>query len=200
MKVKIYVEGGGDNSDTITRCKRGFAEYCKKLSPPTHLPAIIACGGRKQAFDRFRTAVENRKAGERYALLVDSEGPVAANATPVTYLGSHEGWNFVDLPENQVFLMVQAMEAWLLADRGTLAAFYQNGFRPNALRGDEHNVEVIPKNDLEKCLIDASRASKTKGPYHKTRHAFDLLAEIDPQKVESSSPHAAAFHKFLRSM
>jgi hypothetical protein len=99
-----------------------------------------------------------------------------------------------------IILMVQAMEAWLLADRQRLAEYYGPNFRPNALRGDERRVEVIAKDDLESCLIGASRDARTKGQYSKGTHAFDLLAAIDPAKVEASSPHAAEFHTFLRSL
>jgi hypothetical protein len=48
VKVKIYVEGGGDNKDTQVRCRQGFAEYCKKLASAERRPQIIACGGREQ--------------------------------------------------------------------------------------------------------------------------------------------------------
>ncbi|MBB5064288.1 DUF4276 family protein [Granulicella mallensis] len=199
MTIKIYVEGGGDNKDTIARCKQGFAEYCKKIAPAKQQPKIIACGGRDQAFTRFKTAVQNGKAGESCALLVDSEGPVRPDSPPAIYLQTHDGWNFAHLPGHQVFLMVQAMEAWFLADRNALIAYYGAAFRPNALPGDERHIETISKDDLEPCLVNASRATKTKGSYHKTRHAFALLAEINPDKVAAASSHAAALHNFIRS-
>ena len=95
--------------------------------------------------------------------------------------------------------MVQAMEAWLLADRDALAAYYEEGFRPKRFPYDERRIEEIPKDDLEPSLICASVAT-TKGAYHKTRHAFALLAEIDPAKVQAGSPRAAAFNEFVRSL
>jgi hypothetical protein len=95
--------------------------------------------------------------------------------------------------------MVQAMEAWFFADRVSLAAYYGQGFRLNALPGDEHHIEAIPKDDLVPSLESASRDTKTKGQYHKTRHGFALLARIDPAKVEAGSPHAEALHRFLRA-
>jgi hypothetical protein len=197
--VKIYVEGGGHNPDTIVRCRQGFAEYCRKVAP-NRQPRIIACGGRQQTFDRFKTEVERGKAGEQCALLVDSEGSVKPGIAPASHLHVRDGWNFTQLPQDRVFLMVQAMEAWFMADRNALAGYYGEGFRPNALPYDERNIEEIPKDDLERCLIKASRDTKTKEKYHKTKHAFALLGEIDPSKVQLGSPHAAAFHRFLRSL
>ncbi len=91
--------------------------------------------------------------------------------------------------------MVQAMEAWFLADRAALERFYGTGFRRNSLPGSE--VEAIRKEDLEPSLKRASKET-SKGEYHKTRHGFALLALIDPSKIENSSPNAAALHQFLR--
>lgn len=199
MSVKIYVEGGGDSVYTRAKCREGFARYCEKVVPPNRRPKVVACGGRQQTFDRFKTEAGRGEAGERCALLVDSEGPVKPNATPAVHLHKRDRWNFAGLPARQVFLMVQAMEAWFLADRTALADYYGQGFHPNALRGREGDIEVIAKNDLRASLEDATRDAKTKGSYHKTNHAFDLLARIDPGKVEASSDHAAAFHVFLRS-
>jgi hypothetical protein len=57
-------------------------------------------------------------------LLVDSEGPVGKGSTPAVYLSARDGWDFTVLRDNHVFLMVQAMEAWFLADRRALADYY----------------------------------------------------------------------------
>ena len=92
------------------------------------------------------------------------------------------------------------MEAWFLADREALAEFYDDGFLAKSLPGSPTNIEAVLKEDLESRLKQASRQTKTKGEYHKTRHGFALLALIDPKKVEDASPHAASFHKFLRGL
>jgi hypothetical protein len=159
----------------------------------------VACGGRQQTFDRFKTAIEASREGEICALLVDAEGPVRAN-NPEEHLLARDGWKLPALGGHRVFLMVQAMEAWFLADRDTLSAFYDGGFLANSLPGSPINIEAVLKDDLEPKLKHASRQTKTKGEYHKTRHGFALLALIDPQKVEDASPHAASFHQFLRGL
>jgi hypothetical protein len=197
VSVRIYVEGGGDNKDPIKRCNEGFASYCQKLTPPNRSPRIVACGGRDRAFDRFRTAVQNAQPGETYVLLVDAEAPLNA-ASPVQHLQDRDGWSFPALSHHRAFLMVQAMEAWFLADREMLAAFYDGGFLASSLPGNI-NIEAIPKDDLEPKLKRASKPTQ-KGEYHKTRHGFDLLGKINPVKVENASPHAASFNKFLRGL
>jgi hypothetical protein len=117
----------------------------------------------------------------------------------VEYLRIRDGWNFDGLPKDHVFLMVQAMEAWFLADRQALATYYGSGFRLNALPGDELHVEIIAKTDLESSLKNATKNTQ-KGEYHKTRHAFALLELIRPEQVEQSSKHAGDLHTFLRAL
>jgi len=196
VSMQIFVEGGGDAKTTLTKCRQGFAEYCAKLAPHKHRPSIVACGGRQQAFDRFRTAILNSGTGEQFALLVDSEGPVTSR-TAVEHLQTRDGWDFASLRNFDVFLMVQAMEAWFLADRETLAAFYDGGFLANRLPGSATSIEIIPKDDLEPKLKHASRQTQ-KGEYHKTKHGFAILAQLDPSKVGNASAQARDFNQFLR--
>ena len=199
MSVRIYVEGGGNNKDTLKRCNEGFANYCRKLAPENRRPSIVACGGHDQAFKRFKTAVDSSQAGDVCALLVDAEAPVTA-ASVVQHLHDRDGWDFPALGRHEVFLMVQAMEAWFLADREALANFYDGGFLANSLPGNPTNVEAVSKDDLEPTLKHASKPTKTKGEYHKVKHGFALLAIIDPAKVAGASPHAKFLNEFLASL
>ena len=48
-----------------------------------------------------------------------------------------------------------------------------------------------------KGLEAATKATETKGPYHKTKHGFDLLGFIDPAAVREASPFADALIKLL---
>ena len=199
MRVNIYVEGGVDNEDTITRCRQGFAAYCAKAAPGMPRPRIVPCGGRNQTFDKFKAAAQTSKAGDHCVLLVDAEGSVTAG-TPEEHLQFHDKWDFSLLKAHHVFLMVQAVEAWFLADREALALFYDGSFLASSLPGSPSNIEAVSKNDLEPKLIHASKPTKTKGRYHKINHGTVLLGLIDPVKVENASPHAKRFNEFLRSL
>jgi hypothetical protein len=79
--VKVFVEGGasGANSASLqAELRHGFAEFFAKTNlGTTRRPRVVACGGREQAFDSFRTAIEQ---GEQALLLVDSE--TAMNPSP----------------------------------------------------------------------------------------------------------------------
>lgn len=78
--------------------------------------------------------------------------------------------------------MVRAMEAWFLADREALAEYYDGGFRQDRLPGRPDDIEMIRKDDLEPALVRATRDTRTKHTYHKTRHGFALLEMIAPAK------------------
>ncbi len=198
MSVRVYVEGGGNNKDTLKRCNEGFARYCQRLVPANRNLKIVACGGRQQAFDRFKTAVNSSQAGQVCALLVDAEAPVTS-ATAIEHLHDRDRWDFPALDQHKVFLMVQTMEAWFLADREALAAFYNGGFLADSLPGSPADIESIRKDDLEPKLKHASQPTQ-KGEYHKVKHGFALLALIDPEKVGLASPHARRFNDFLHGL
>lgn len=199
MRATIFFEGGGSAEATQSKCRQGLSEYCAKLKATGSRLRIVAAGGREQTFDKFMRAAADCRAGERVVLLVDSEGPVTAK-TAARHLHAQDGWALAKLPEDDIFLMVQTMEAWFLADREALAAFYDGGFLPRALPGSATSVESIRKEDIEPALRKATKGTNTKGEYHKIDHGSALLARIDPMKVGEASPHAAKFHEFLRSL
>lgn len=74
MKVKVYVEGGGDGKSLHIKCREGFRKLFEKAGFKGRMPATRACGGREAAYDDFKTAVEHAGDDEYPMLLVDSEG------------------------------------------------------------------------------------------------------------------------------
>lgn len=198
MSVKFYVEGGGHGGLSRPMCREAFTEYFRKSTQAGRSPRVVVCGSRNEAFSRFKTAVENRPSGEIFALLVDSESPVI-NSSPVAHLHQQDGWIFAPLGPDKVFLMVQAMEAWFLADTTVLATFYGSNFISGPLPGSPTNIETIPKDDLEPRLKQASKNCQ-KGAYKKVKHGFALLALVSPAKVEIGSAHAKQLNAFLRSL
>ena len=197
MKIKIYVEGGGDGRDRRTRCRMGFRSFLEKANLAGRMPRVIACGGRKAAFDKFRTAFGARKAEEFNVLLVDSEDPVADGAGPWQHLAGRDGW---DRPraatDEHAHLMIQCMEAWFLADRDSLAEYFGRDFNRNALPR-RREIEEVAKDDVLEGLRNATRRC-TKGEYGKGRHSFDILEQTDPAKVFDASPHAKRLIDTLR--
>ena len=189
MSVKIYVEGGAPGG-LDRECRRGFRLFLERAGLEGSMPRIIACGSRDTAYDRFCTAQEQARAHEFIVLLVDSEESVGGNIGSWAFLKRRDdNWDKPDgTSDDNAHLMVQCMEAWFLADRDTLAQFFGNGFNTTPLP-NRSDVENIPKLDLYDALKRATRTSG-KGEYGKGRHSFDLLAQLDPQKVVDASPHA----------
>ena len=196
MTVFIYVEGGGEQRFTLSACREGFATLFAKLVPPGKLPRVIACGSRNAAFDSFKTRVSQRKAGDDALLLVDSEAGVVGGTGVWGHVLGRDHW--VQPPgtsDDDLHLMVQCSEAWLIADPTTLDAFYGAGFRRTALPANP-DVEQVAKADV---LDGLSRATKTsrRGEYHKTGHGYELLGRLDPGAVRARSSHAERFFTTL---
>ncbi len=84
-------------------------------------------------------------------------------------------------------LMVQTMEAWLVADINTLKKFYGKGFKESSIPKNL-DVENIDKKQLESGLKAATRGTK-KGEYHKIQHASKLLGLLEVDKVRQTAPH-----------
>ena len=188
MRIKIFVEGGGDRNLLRRECRKGFSNFFSKAGLKGRMPSVVASGSRREAFDDFRAAVHRPGRYDFIVLLVDSEGPVTTG--PWQHLKTRDNW---DKPpsakDDQVHLMVQCMEAWFLADKECLVAYYGNGFNQNALPARQH-IENIAKNDVLNGLKNATRSGVSKGEYGKGQHSFDILAQIDPDKVIAASPHA----------
>ena len=199
VKVTIFFEGGGEKEVTQSKHREGLSNYCSHVSQKPRRLRIVAGGGREQTFDKFRRAVLNSRNDELIALLVDAENPVTANS-PAEHLRACDRWEFPAADNFRVFLMVQMMESWFLADRDALTGFYDGGFQANSLPGSPFNVENIRKEDVDRGLKNATRNTRSKVTYDKIGHGPALLALIDPKKVEAASPHAKKFNDFLKSL
>ena len=197
VSSKIYVEGGGDSHTLRTKCRKGFSEFFKRAGLVGRMPRIVACGSRNKAYGDFCIAVKSSQNDKIPVLLVDSEGPVNQGIETWQYLKERDSWECPPgATEDQAHLMVQCTESWFLADKATLQDFYGHRFNANALPA-RNDIENVPKNDLFNGLQNATRPTLPKGEYDKGKHAFELLAMIDPSKVRQASPHADALLRTL---
>jgi hypothetical protein len=188
VKLAIYIEGGGNTADQKAILRQGFEGLFREIRERARAknlgPKLVLCGNRQDAFEAFRNACQYEPS-DINILLVDSEGPVDRSAS--TFLKSRDTWDLVFANENQIHLMVQLMETWLLADEEALAKHYGQHFASNALpKGLD--LEGVPKNTVESSLNKAT-ARTSKGQYHKIRHASALLAAVDPKKVRDRCRH-----------
>lgn len=198
--VKLYVEGGGDSNQLKADCREGFRTFISK-SRLKKRPRIVACGSRENAYESYCTAVRN---GDEAMLLVDSEAVIAAEFqqgkpdetwNPWGHLRQRagDGWEKPDgVSDADCHLMVQCMEAWLIADRRVLSQFFGQYFNEKALPAEVRDIEKVPKMQLYDSLKNATRACKN-GPYGKGPHSFKILKEISPDRVCDASPWAKRF-------
>ncbi len=189
-ELRIHCEGGGDGPGTKDPFRNGMRAFLKPIIELLRHQQIgfelVVCGGRQAAYDSFKNGLHRRPEAFN-VLLVDAEALVAKSHTPWQHLKARDGWLTPACSDEQCFLMVQAMEAWFIADVDALRKFYGQGFNAKALPKNPQ-VELIAKDALEPALIKAS--SKTqKGEYKKIRHGAKLLAQIDSGKVRKASPH-----------
>jgi hypothetical protein len=78
------------------------------------------------------------------------------------------------------------MEAWIVADADTLAAFYGKDFHRAALP-KRTVLDDEPKASLYAALEAATKATQ-KASYGKIRHASELLKRIKPAIVATRCP------------
>ena len=199
MNVTVCVEGGGDASTLKRQCRRGFSDFFRSAGLSGRMPRIIAGGARDNTYKDFRAAVSTSTDRDFVVLLVDSEGPVAEGIGVWSYLKSRDRWDPPEgVTDDNAHLMVQCMEAWLLADRDVLAGFFGKGFNAKALPG-RTDVEKVPKKRLLDAIEHATRRCSPKGGYDKGRHSFQLLGRLDPEKVTMASPYAQRLISTLMS-
>jgi hypothetical protein len=157
---------------------------------------VVACGSRNDAFADFTIALRKYPAAINI-LVVDSEGPVSSS--PWNHLRTRDKWDQPDgVTDDHCHLMVQAMEAWLIADPETLEIFYGQGFNPKPIPKTS-DVETIEKKRLDSALREATRRS-AKGFYHKTLHAPQLLERISVNLVRKKARHCNRLFETLAGM
>ena len=197
MKVRLYVEGGprGTHADGLRRLKNSLKQHFMRLDSKLSSLNVSPCGSTDETIRDYAHAVRECESNCTPALLVDSDAPVLA--PPAQHLG--QKLNSANVPQSarqDLFLMVQCMEAWLVTDQVALEKCYGSPiktvrFPPNP------DIEAVQKKDIFAALDSAARGTPTRR-YHKIRDGARILAELRPESVAGRSKHARALYKFLR--
>jgi hypothetical protein len=188
--IRLYVEGGGDLKGTIVRFRTALGAFFNEIRSKARVKkiqwTIKPCGGRHSTCDDFLSSLELNPQ-DFNVLLIDSEGPVSEK--PVIFIKNQFGRKMdnTHLEDKHCHLMIQTMEAWLIADPEKLKDYYGRDFNEKTLPQNT-NVEQIDKSTLSKSLKNATRNTK-KGEYHKTRHAPEILERIRSSVVRSKAPN-----------
>lgn len=189
IAARVYFEG--DRSLRI-----GFSKFFEGFSLPGLRIAPVPC--KANAIADFMDGLKKYPDAVN-VLLIDTERPYAPNL--FQEVRQHDHWDYIvgsNVSDNQIHLMVEVMESWFLADKDALRSYYGQHFLENRLPSNP-NVEKIPKNDVINGLADSTRMT-SKGRYHKTNHAPQLLAAMDPVKVRAAAPNCSRLFDFLSSL
>jgi len=197
-EIRIYIEGGGNKAGR-SELRNAFREFFRELAEGAAKRGVrlrpLPFGGRQNTFQAFKLALEDR--GDAFiALLVDSETPVSVDS-PWRHVKSHSGdnWDNPGVDDKHCHLMVQTMEAWLVADPEKLQEYYGRDFHDNSLPRSP-NVEEIAKERIQRALKSATRRTQ-KGSYHKGKHAPAILRIIRPSEVKRRAPHCKRLFETL---
>ena len=193
------MEGGGSGADTKAALRQGTDALLGSLKQAARNKKmrwkLVPCGSRGEAFRRFRHAARNT-GGAIVLLLVDAEGPVAME--PGGHLKARDGWDMADVGAGSVYLMVQTMEAWIVADAEALSQYYGRGFRAGLLP-KAADLESVAKSEIERSLHRATEHT-SKRRYHKIKHASDLPQRVDAEKVKARCGHRRRLFEELGRM
>ncbi len=199
VKIKLYIEGGGDSATQDTEFRAAWAAFFEKagLGRLRKRPATFRGSGREQTYDAYKTAVKTRRPDELPLLLVDSEDLVAAGHSVWTHLKERDNWEKPSgAGDEDAFLMIACMETWFVADREALKRFFHNCWRDNALP-QWPDLAAVEKTRVFAALEQATAGCGDK-KYAKGKVSFELLKAIDPAVVEAACPSAKALLKRLR--
>ncbi len=193
--VTIYVEGGGDEANLKSKCRRAFTELLSKAGYAGRMPKPLAMGTRHNAYRSFAHAHANAARDELIVLLVDSED-LPQSSSAWTHLKQQDNWTKPKgATEDQAHLMVACMETWLIADPDACADYFGQGFE--AKRLPRTNLENRAKDEVYSALATATASAKPKGKYGKARDSFELLSRISPGKLRAACSWAERFFDVL---
>ena len=189
VRVRIYVEGGGDSKLQHSQLRKGFHDLFMKAGFADRMPATVAGGGRERTFDFFKNAVDAGESDVYPILLVDSEDLVNA-ATAWDHLKSREKtWERpAGITDEQIQLMVTCMETWILADREALIRAFGPKLQISALL-PENDLETRFREDVQDALARATRECGRDKVYSKGRRSFQVLAQLNPTTLKPRLKH-----------
>lgn len=130
-------------------------------------------------------------------LLVDSEAPVVNTLSAIQTLRNESFWDRnVDCGDGQIQLMVQAMEAWFIADPRALTEHFGHNFNVNALPSPQ-NAEKTPPNELKVAIRSGLLRGHRRREYDKVSDGAKLLQLIEETTVSQYCPHFKRLMDFL---
>lgn len=175
-KCVLLVEGSSNTNNGNLR--GGFGKLLRQAGRP--MPRIEMLNDLAGAIKKFKQQVEKATSDtERVLLLVDLDGPAG---TREAWLAKHDLLRY----REQVFCMIQEMEAWFLSQPDVLNEFYRPPL-PHVLPKAAPAHVPHPAQKLEEC----TKRHYLKGTYHKTGHGAQLLELLNLTRLQADFPDVA---------
>ena len=150
---------------------------------------LIAGGSRAEVVKDFLRSCRWQPSNVN-VLLIDSEGPVSDTASAIRSLRTQSYWDgSVACDDDQINLMVQAMEAWFIADPQALIGHFGHDFNVKVLPSPQ-NAESVAPGDLTAAIREGLRNSgRRRRGYDKVADGVRLLQLIDDARVSQHCRH-----------
>ena len=161
---------------------------------------MIAGGANAETVKDFLRSCR-RNPSDLNVLLIDSEMSAPSADEAIRALRSRRYWDAnVSTEDGQLNFMVQAMEAWFIADPQAMARYFGNGFAVGRLPHPQ-NAESIHPNGLTDSINQALRGigGRRRKKYDKVSDGARLLALIDEATVRRNCPAFGRLTDFLSS-
>jgi Domain of unknown function (DUF4276) len=174
IKNILFVEGESNSPNGDLR--QGLSKLLEQKLKGK-MPKIILGDGKTQTIKQFKT---NQLGAKMSLLLVDLDKPESEKERDL------EDYDLLDHAEN-VFYMIQEIEAWFLSQPKILDLFYGKDDNGKFIseKIPSKNAMNIPNPDemLQKFTKNTKRDK-----YHKIRHAVELLKLLDASQLEDDFP------------
>lgn len=179
MSKKLYIEGTKDGTNGNLDIAFGLLLEKELLGK---MPRIILGNGRGTTVDNC--CCQTLQKGETRFLLVDADSSVSGTreeyaASFAKKFNEQNPDRLFDFHDQNVFLMVQEVEAWLLSQPEVLDEFYGTDAFSKKMRGKK--VQDI--NDPSDILSQWARNLNKN--YHKVKHCCKLLPMLNTKKLST---------------
>ncbi|MCC7246947.1 MAG: DUF4276 family protein [Saprospiraceae bacterium] len=199
VTVKIYIEGGSAQDKSIySLFREAWSKFFESAGLKGRMPKAIPSFGRHDTYRDFCLAFNNARPNERILLLIDSEKPLVKNESIWKQLSKESMPPPEGAGEEHIFLMIQVMETWFLADIDALNLYFRPDFKATKIP-KWNDLESVPKESVFKALEDAT-ASCPKKQYAKGKISFELLKAVSTKKVTEKCPSAARLIEHLKQI
>ena len=197
MRIKVYVEGGGDYPAGRTLIRDAFRSLLCQFVYNKQGLEVVARGGKSETIKAFWDGCDSEP-NYFSILLLDSDG-LATDAPIDNLRGQGETARLSEIDPSRLQRMVRAMEAWIVADPDGLRRVYRGAFHSGKLPSKSAEIEVIDSRELKTMLLAATEHSE-KGTYDNVYDIEEIFETVDVHIIRKRCRHFDALCSLLEGL